>query len=128
MLRRGSLPETGWLWDDFSPDGARVAVSFDSGRVWIVDTRSGRPVDAPAPAAPVRDLLAGLVAGRVTDPLATTTGGTLELWDTATGTVQDTVTVPCYNGGTAGVPGLGMIRTWTILEAPGHAAPATSPP
>ena len=43
VVRTGRLPEIGWLWDDFSPDGGRVAVSFDSGRVWIVDTRTGRP-------------------------------------------------------------------------------------
>ena len=68
VLRRGSLPETGVETSDFAPDGARVAVSFDSGRVWIVDTRTGRPVDAPAPTQPVRDPLAGVVPGRVTDP------------------------------------------------------------
>ena len=117
VLRSGSLPETGWLWDDFSPDGARVAVSFDSGRVWIVDTRTGRPVDAPAPAHQSGIYWLGWSPDG-SQILGNDGEGTLELWDTATGTVQDTVTVPGDNGGTGQFrPGTTDV---TILDRAGN--------
>jgi DNA-binding SARP family transcriptional activator/WD40 repeat protein/energy-coupling factor transporter ATP-binding protein EcfA2 len=116
-IRTGRLPETGWLWDDFSPDGARVAVAFDSGRVWIVDTRTGRPVDAPAPTHPsaIYWLEWSPDGSRI---LSNDGAGTLELWDAATGKVQDTVTVP---GGNAAA---GQFRPGTtdvtILDSVGN--------
>ncbi|HEX3296603.1 MAG TPA: BTAD domain-containing putative transcriptional regulator [Nocardioides sp.] len=97
VLRTGRLPETGWLWDDFSPDGGRVAVGFDSGRMWIVDPHSGLPVDAPAPVhqSPIYWLGWSQDGSRILSNGV----GTLELWDAATGTVQDTVTLPDGHGG-----------------------------
>jgi DNA-binding SARP family transcriptional activator/WD40 repeat protein len=106
VIRTGSLPETNWYWDDFSPDGAHVAVSFGSGRVWIVDTRTGRPVDAPAPVhQSAISFLSWSPDG--SQILSDDVGGTMELWDSADGTVQDTVTVP------GDVSGVGQFRPRT---------------
>ncbi len=98
MIRTGRLPEAAWLWDDFSPDGVLVAVGFGSGRVWIVDTRTGRPVDAPPPAHRSGIYWLGWSpdGSRI---LSNDGAGTLELWDATTGTVQDTVTLPGGHGG-----------------------------
>ena len=79
------------------PGRCPVAVSFDSGRVWIVDTRTGRPVDAPAPVH--QSGIYWLEWSPDGSRILSNAGGTLELWDATTGTVQDTVTVPGDNGG-----------------------------
>jgi WD40 repeat protein len=47
-IRTGRLPESAWAFDDFSPDGVHVAAGFFGGRIWIVDTRTGRSVGATA--------------------------------------------------------------------------------
>jgi DNA-binding SARP family transcriptional activator/WD40 repeat protein len=98
VVRTGRLPERGWMWDDFSPSGSRVAVAFSSGRVWIVDTRTGRPVEAPPPAHQSGIYWLGWSpdGSRI---LSNDGAGTLELWDSATGTVQETVTLPDGHGG-----------------------------
>ena len=93
VLRTGYLPETSWLFDDFSPDGARVGVAFASGRVWILDTRTGRAVDAPAPTHRARIFWLGWSPDG-SQILSADGGGTLELWDARTDTVLNTVTVP----------------------------------
>ncbi|MFN8136152.1 MAG: BTAD domain-containing putative transcriptional regulator [Propionicimonas sp.] len=93
VVRTGRLPEAGWLFDDFSPDGAHVAVSFLSGRVWILDTRTGRPVSS----APQTRRAGSFWVGWSPDGsqvLSTDTSGTLKLWDAATDTVANSVTVP----------------------------------
>jgi WD40 repeat protein len=98
LVRTGRLPETGWLWDDFSPDGVRVAVAFDSGRVWIVDTGTGRPVDAPPPVH--QSGISWLEWSPDGSQILSNDGaGTLELWDPDTGTVRETVTLPDGRGG-----------------------------
>ena len=127
VVRTGRLPEIGRLWDDFSPDGGRVAVSFDSGRVWIVDTRTGRPLDAAAPVHQAAIYWLGWSpdGSRI---LSNDGGGTLELWDAATGTVQDTVTLPGGNGGvgqfrpgTSDVTILSAGNVFTWDTSPGYA-------
>jgi WD40 repeat protein len=127
VIRTGRLPETGWLYDDFSPEGSRVAVSFDSGRVWIVDTRSGRPVDAPAPVHQSGIYWLGWSAdgSRI---LSNDSQGTFELWDASTGTVQDTVTLPGGHGGvgqfkpgTTDVAILSVGKVFTWDTRPAHA-------
>ena len=95
-------------------------MSFDSGRVWIVDTRTGRAVDAPAPTnqSPILWLEWSPDGSRILSADVSGDGSTLELWDATTGTVQDTVTVP---GGHAG---LGQFRPGTtnvtILDGAGN--------
>ena len=116
MIRTGRLPESGWLWDDFAPDGARVAVSFESGRVWIVDTGTGRPVDAPPPAH--QSGIYWLEWSSDGSRILSNAGGTLELWDGSTGTVEDTVTVPGGHGGVGQFrPGTSDV---TILDGAGN--------
>ena len=93
VIRTGRLPETGWLFDDFSPDGVRVAVSFDSrsglDRRHAHRATRGRPyADEPRP---ILWLGWSPDGSRI---LTDDSAGTLELWDASTGTVQDTVTVP----------------------------------
>jgi WD40 repeat protein len=104
------------MWDDFAPDGARVAVGFASGRVWIVDTRTGRSVDAPAPAHQIA--ISWLGWSPDGSRILSDGGDTLELWDAASGEVQETVTVP---GGNAAVgqfrPGSADV---TILDNVGN--------
>ena len=68
VIRTGRLPETGWLFDDFSPDGVPVAVGFDSADGCGSSTRAPGDRGCPGAGASGRDLLAGLVPGRVTDP------------------------------------------------------------
>jgi WD40 repeat protein len=65
--------------------------------MWIVDPHSGRPVDAPAPVhqSPIYWLGWSQDGSRILSNGV----GTLELWDAATGTVQDTVTLPDGHGG-----------------------------
>jgi WD40 repeat protein len=117
VLRRGGLPENGVETSEFAPDGARVAVSFDSGLVWIVDTRTGRPVDAPAPTH--RSAIYWLEWSRDgSQILSGDAEGTLELWDASTGAVEDTILVP------DGRAGLGQFRPGTtdvtILDGVGN--------
>jgi WD40 repeat protein len=109
VIRTGRLPETLWYWDDFSPDGAHVAVSLGSGRVWIVDTRTGRPVEAPPPThqAGIYFLSWSPDGSHILADAITT----LELWDATTGTVEDTVTVPNGEAGLGQfVPGTTDVR------------------
>ena len=125
VIRTGRLPETGLMWDDFSPDGSRVAVAFDSGRVWILDPRTGQPVDAPAPTHQLAINWLGWSPDG--SRILSTGGGTLELWDGSTGTVEDTVTVPGGRGGVgqfrpgttdvAILDGAGNVFTWDTRPA-----------
>jgi DNA-binding SARP family transcriptional activator/WD40 repeat protein len=121
VIRTGRLPETSWLFDDFSPDGAHVAVSFLSGRVWILDARTGQPVDAPPPTRRSPIFWVGWSPDG-SQVLSADNGGTLALWDASTDTVQNTVTVPGsaivtgqFRPGTTDVTildGSGRILTW----------------
>jgi WD40 repeat protein len=95
VLRTGSLPEAGALFDDFSPDGRRVAVGLDSGRVLILDPHTGTTVAAPEPThSGGVDWLAWTADG---SHIISTGSGGLQLWDPSTGQVLDSVETP--NGG-----------------------------
>ncbi|MFZ2012254.1 MAG: BTAD domain-containing putative transcriptional regulator [Nocardioides sp.] len=118
-IRTGRLPETLWYWDDFSPDGAHVAVSLGSGRVWILDPSTGRSVDAPPPTHPagIYFLSWSPDGSRILADAI----DTLELWDADTGRIEDTVTVPNGEAGLGQfVPGTsdvaiasaGNVYTW----------------
>jgi WD40 repeat protein len=120
VIRTGKLPEPTWAFDDFSPDGVHVAAGFFGGRVWIVDTRTGRTVDAQT-----TNHVSILWLGWSPDGsriLTTDAQGTLGLWDASTLTMQDTVTVPGttiaggqFRPGTRDVTvldGSGRVLTW----------------
>jgi WD40 repeat protein len=120
VIRTGLLPESAWAFDDFSPDGVHVAAGFFGGRVWIVDTRTGRFVGAMA-----TDHVSILWLGWSPDGsriLTDDSAGTLGLWDASTATMQDTVTVPGetvaagqFRPGTTDVTvldGSGRVLTW----------------
>jgi hypothetical protein len=81
-----------------------VALGLSSGRVLILDTRTGRPVQAPAPAHRVPILWVGY--SRDGSRILSAGGGGLQIWDAATGQVQDAVTIA--NGG-----GIGQFRPGT---------------
>jgi WD40 repeat protein len=93
VVRTGTLLERSWSFDDFSPDGVHVAVSSFSGRVWILDIRTGRPVDAAPPTRRSPVFWVGWSPDG-SQVLSADAVGTLGLWDVSTGTVQNTVTVP----------------------------------
>ena len=103
VLRTGSLPDPNPDFADFSTDGEQVAVGFASGRVAILDPRSGTTLAAPEPAhrAGIGWLSWSKDDSRI---ISADWGGHLELWDASTGEVQDTVTTP------GGVFGLGQLR------------------
>jgi WD40 repeat protein len=92
VIRAGRLPGT-WLFDDFSPDGVHVAVSLFSGRVWILDTRTGRAVDIPRPIDQKEIYRMGWSSDG-SQLVSTDAGGILGLVNTTTDTLQSTVTVP----------------------------------
>ena len=126
VIRDGKLPEGIYLFDDFSPDGVHVVLGFFSGRVWILDTRTGQAVDAPAPTHHSPIMWVGWSRnGR--QILSADNNGTLALWDPSTGTVKDTVTVPGetfalgeFRAGTSDVTvldGSGRILTWDTRPA-----------
>jgi WD40 repeat protein len=93
VVRTGRLPETDPLFEDFSPDGLHVTVGFQSGRVWILDTGTGHSVDSPPPTGRPGIYWVGWSPDG-SHVLSADDVGTLELWDAATGAVQNTVTVP----------------------------------
>ena len=97
-----------------------MAAGFFGGRVWIVDTRTGRSVGATA-----TNHVSILWLGWSPDGsriLTTDAQGTLGLWDASTTTMQDTVTVPGdtiaagqFRPGTTDVTvldGSGRVLTW----------------
>jgi WD40 repeat protein len=116
-LRTGTLPESDPTWDDFSPDDTHVAVSFQSGRMLIIDTRTGSSTDAPLPAHRSEEMLWVTYSPDGSRVLTGDESG-VELWDTTSGEVLDSVPVP---GGrlVAGQfrPGT---KTVTILDYTGH--------
>jgi DNA-binding SARP family transcriptional activator/WD40 repeat protein len=119
VIRTGHLPDPDWPFDDFSPDGVHVAIGLSSGRVLILDTKTGRPLQSPAPAHRDPILWAGYSADG-SQVLSADTGGTLQLWDAATGQVQDAVTIPDGAGIAQFLPGTtdvtilsrGRVLTW----------------
>ena len=126
VIRTGSLPESAWAFDDFSPDGVHVAAGFFGGRVWNVDTRTGRAVGA-TPTRRVSILWLGWSpdGSRI---LTADSAGTLGLWDASTATEQDTVTVPGdavaagqFRPGTTERDGPGRFRTRPHVGHPARA-------
>jgi WD40 repeat protein len=91
-IRTGTLPET-WLFDDFSPDGVHVAVSFNSGRVWNLDTRTGLAAEVPKPINQSEIYWLGWSPDG-SHLLSADAEGNLSLVDAAADTVQNSVTVP----------------------------------
>ena len=104
VVRRGRLADPDWPSTDFSPDGVHVALGLSSGRVLILDTRTGLPVQAPAPAHRGAIYWVGFSADG--DRILSAGVGGLQIWDAASGQVQDAVTVP--DGG-----GIGQFRPGT---------------
>ncbi|HEY2877075.1 BTAD domain-containing putative transcriptional regulator [Nocardioides sp.] len=90
VLRTGSLHGDGY-YDDFSPDGRHVAIGLGSGRMLILDPRTGASVPTQNPA---HDFGIGWLAWSVDGSRIISTGGGLEIWDASTGQIQDTVTAP----------------------------------
>jgi WD40 repeat protein len=90
ILRTGSLHGNGY-YDDFSPDGRHVAIGLGSGRLLILDPRTGETV---ATQNPGHDSGIGWLAWSADGSRIISAGGGLLIWDAATGQVQDTVTAP----------------------------------
>jgi WD40 repeat protein len=116
VIRTGTLSEIP-LFADFSPDGVHVAVSFFSGRVWILDTRTGQAKDIPTPLGQSEIYwLSWSRDGSLL--LGADSQGTVSLWETATGTVQSAVTVPGDS------PAAGQFRPGTsdvtLVDNSGH--------
>jgi DNA-binding SARP family transcriptional activator/WD40 repeat protein len=90
VLRTGSLHGDGWF-DDFSPDGGRVAVGLGSGRMLILDPRTGAtvPTSAPTNGSGIFWLAWSADGSRIIS-----TGNGMQIWDASTGQVQATVTPP----------------------------------
>jgi WD40 repeat protein len=95
-LQTGSLHGNGYF-DDFSPDGKHVAVGLSSGRLLILDARTGAAVLSPNP---THNFGIGWLAWSPDSSSIISTGGGLQIWDASTGQVQDTVTVPGGGAGT----------------------------
>ncbi len=90
VLRTGSAHGDGWF-DDFSPDGRHVAVGLGSGRMLILDPRTGATVISTNP---THDFPIGWLAWSADGARIISTGGGMQIWDASSGQVQETVTPP----------------------------------
>jgi WD40 repeat protein len=77
------LPRDGVDFKSFSPDGQRLAIAFQDGRVQQWDLAMGKPVGKPLPL--LREYIRSASLSDDGQRLVITSRGTARLWDTMTG-------------------------------------------